>query len=386
MRALLRKNILLAFLKKEFRQLFRDKKMRFVIFAPPIIMMFVFGYSVNMDVSEVQMALLDYDRTAESREYVEQFTASRYFSLQQYSARQMDIDQMLDAGKGEVALVIERDFGRNTKTGKRASVQTLIDGTDSNRAGIIVSYINQISMEFSQKLFLKKIADLASARGSMIRPRVRQIDIEERTLFNQELTSRNFFLPGVLVLLLGLVTVLLTAMSVVKEREVGTIEQIIVSPVRPLEYIAGKMLPFACVAFADIFIISAIITLYFRVPFNGSFFVLLAGGLSFIFSSSCMGLFISTVSRTQQQAMLSTFLFFMPAILFSGFIFPIYSMPEAIQYITYANPFRYFIEIVRGVFLKGTGFAFLWKDIALLIFIGCALFYFSARRFSRGLE
>ncbi len=386
MRAPVRKNILLAFLKKEFRQLFRDRKMRFVIFAPPIIMMFIFGYSVNMDVNEVQLLLLDYDRTAESRNYVERFTASGYFTLQDHSVLQRDIDRMLDAGKSEVALIIEKNFGRNIKIGKRASVQTIVDGTDSNRAGIIVSYINQISMDFSQEFFLKKIANLASVRGIMIRPNARQITIEERTLFNQELSSRNFFLPGVLVLLLGLVTVLLTAMSVVKEREVGTIEQIIVAPVLPLEYIAGKMLPFAIVAFMDICVISAIITLYFRVPFNGNFFVLLAGGIAFIFSSSSMGLFISTVSRTQQQAMLSTFLFFMPAILFSGFIFPIYSMPEAVQYITYANPFRYFIEIVRGVFLKGTGFAFLWKDIALLLVIGILLFYFSVRRFSKGLE
>ncbi len=386
MRGLLRKNILLAFLKKEFRQLFRDKKMRFVIFAPPIVMMFVFGYSVNMDVSEVGMVLLDYDRTAESRAFAELFTGSGYFALKKNVLSQSDIDRALDSGECEVAFVIEKNFGRNIKKGNRASVQTIIDGTDSNRAGIIVSYVNQIALLFSEELFLKKIASLAFPRGMEIHPRVRRIEIEERMLFNQELSSRNFFLPGVLVLLLGLVTVLLTAMSVVKEREIGTIEQIIVSPVRPLEYIAGKMLPFACVAFADIFIISAIITWYFHMPFNGNFLVLLAGGIAFIFSSSSIGLFISTVSRTQQQAMLSTFLFFMPAILFSGFIFPIYSMPEAIQYVTYANPFRYFIEIVRGVFLKGTGIAFLWKDIALLILIALVLFYFSARRFSRGIE
>ncbi len=386
MRSILRKNILLAFLKKEFRQLFRDRKMRFVIFAPPIIMMFVFGYSVNMDVSEVGMVLLDFDKTSESRAFAERFTSSGYFILKKSVLSQLDIDRSLDSGECEFALIIEKNFGRNIKTGKKASVQTVIDGTDSSRAGIIVSYVNQIVLLFSEELFLKKIALLAYPRGMEMRPRVRQIAMEERMLFNQELSSRNFFLPGVLVLLLGLVTVLLTAMSVVKEREVGTIEQIIVSPVRPLEYIAGKMLPFAFVAFVDICIISAIITLYFSVPFNGNLFVLLAGGIAFIFSSSSMGLFISTVSRTQQQAMLSTFLFFMPAILFSGFIFPIYSMPEAIHYLTYANPFRYFIEIVRGVFLKGTGFAFLWKDIGRLLLIGILLFYFSARRFSKGLE
>lgn len=386
MRALFRKNILLAFLKKEFRQLFRDRKMRLVIFAPPIVMMFVFGYSVNMDVSEVGMILLDFDHSAESRAFAELFTASPYFKLKKNVMSQSNIDVLLDSGEGEFALVIEKNFGKNIKKRNKASVQTIIDGTDSNRAGIIASYVNQIALMFSEKLFSQKIASVAYPRGMEVLPRMRQVEMEERMLFNQELSSRNFFLPGVLVLLLGLVTVLLTAMSVVKEREVGTIEQIVVSPVQPLEYIAGKMLPFACVAFVDIFIISAIITLYFRVPFNGNFLVLLAGGIAFIFSSSSIGLFISTISRTQQQAMLSTFLFFMPAILFSGFIFPIYSMPKAIQYVTYANPFRYFMEIVRGVFLKGTGIAFLWKDIVFLILIALVLFYFSARRFSKGLE
>lgn len=386
MRALLRRNILLAFLKKEFRQIFRDKKMRFVIFAPPIIMMFIFGYSINMDVDRVQMVLLDYDRSAQSRSFAERFTSSGYFNVQKHLLTQRDIDRALDSGESEFALIIEKNFGKNITAGKSASVQTIIDGTDSNRAGIIVSYVNQITLSFSEELLIKKIAALAFPRGMMVRPHVRRIELEERTLFNQELSSRNFFLPGVLVLLLGLVTVLLTAMSVVKEREVGTIEQIIVSPIRPLEYIGGKMLPFAFVAFVDIFLITAIITLWFRVPFNGSFFVLLAGGIAFIFSSSAIGLFISTISRTQQQAMLSTFLFFLPAILFSGFIFPIYSMPELIQYITYANPFRYFIEIVRGVFLKGIGFSYLGKDVVVLIIIGVVLFYFSARRFARGME
>jgi ABC-2 type transport system permease protein len=386
MRIPVRLHVIKAFLIKEFRQLFRDRKMRLVIFAPPIVMMFVFGYSVNMDVNNVRMALMDCDRTGMSREFAQKFTSCGYFTMEKHITKQSDIDVSLDSGEVEFALVIEKNFEKKIQRGETAHILTLIDGTDSNRAGIIVSYINQITMEYSQKLLRGKVAAVVAGRGLPFSPRVREIAVEERTLFNQELASRNFFLPGVLVLLLGLVTVLLTAMSVVKEREVGTIEQIVVSPIRPMEYIAGKMLPFACVACIDIFIISAIITLWFSVPFNGSVLVLLAGGAAFIFASSSMGLFISTVSKTQQQAMLSTFLFFLPAILFSGFVFPIYSMPEVVQYVTYLNPFRYFIDIVRGVFLKGIGFALLWRDMVLLIMIGLALFYLSASRFSRGME
>ncbi|MCX7678811.1 MAG: ABC transporter permease [Spirochaetes bacterium] len=382
----IRRHILIAFLKKEFRQLMRDKKMRFVIFAPPIIMIIVFGYAINMDVKEVPMVVLDNDNTAQSRSFVEGFTASGYFMVHNAVQSHAQIDSLLDRGEAELAVVIEKNFGKHIKSGKQAALQTIVDGTDSNRAGIIMAYVNQIALSFSKQYYIKNIM-ARLAQKEMVSPvRVQQIELEERTLFNQELSSRNFFLPGILVLLLGLVTVLLTAMSVVKEREVGTIEQIIVSPVYPSEYIAGKMLPFVFVAVVDIFIISAIIRFWFAVPFNGNYLFLMLGGLAFIFSSSSMGLFISTISKTQQQAMLSTFLFVLPAILFSGFIFPIYSMPEIVQYFTYVNPFRYFVEIVRGVFLKGVGLEILWVKVAMLLGIGIIFLFLSVRRFARGIE
>lgn len=382
----IRKKAVLSFLRKEFRQLFRDKKMRFVVFMPPLVMMIIFGYSINMDVANVGMAVLDQDRTSVSRALVERFTASGYFVPKRYLSSPKEIDRMMDTGEAEFVLVVERGFAGRVKSGLTGSVQTIIDGTDSSRAAVIVAYVNQITQEFSQQYLLGRIRTVMLNRGAGLPGGRESIGLQERFLFNPDLASRNFFLPGMLGLLLVLISTLLTAMSIVREREAGTIEQIVVSPLRPMEYIAGKTVPFMLVGFIDIILISAIIIFWFRVPFNGSFVFLLASGIVFIFTCSSVGLFISFVSRTQQQAMLSSFLFFMPAILLSGFIFPIYSMPEVIQLLTYLNPMRYYIAILRGVFLKGVGLVVLWKEIAALGLLGIALFYFSARRFTRGIE
>ncbi len=382
----IRPAIIRSFLRKEFKQLFRDRKMKFLLFGPPVIMMIIFGYSVNLDVTGVDMAVMDRDRTPMSRSLVERFTASGYFTQRYFIDSPRDIDDLLDSGRAEFVLIVERGFSSRVRSGLTGDVQTIIDGADSNRAAVIVSYVNQITSEFSREFLEGRIRTVMLNKGAAASVSGGEIDLRERTLFNPDLASRNFFLPGVMGLLLVLISVLLTAMSIVKEREAGTIEQIIVSPLRPMEYIAGKTIPFVIVCFFDIFLISAIIIFWFRVPFNGNFLFLLVGGLLFIFATASMGLFISTISRTQQQAMLSTFLFFLPAILFSGFIFPIYSMPEIIQLVTYLNPLTYFITIVRGVFLKGTGLAVLWRDLAALGIIGMALFYFSARRFGRGIE
>jgi ABC-2 type transport system permease protein len=382
----IRISIVKSFLRKEFKQLFRDRKMRFVLFAPPVVMMIIFGYSINLDVTSVGMAVLDQDRTAVSRSLIERFTASGYFVPKAYIEGPRDIDRLLDAGDAEFVLVVERGFAGKVRSGLTGSIQTIIDGTDSNRAAVIVSYVNQVTRDFSQQYLEGRIRTVMLNKGAALPGGRRNIDLQERSLFNPDLASRNYFLPGMLGLLLVLISVLLTAMSIVKEREAGTIEQIIVSPLRPMEYIAGKTIPFVIVSFIDIIIISAIIIFWFRVPFNGSILFLLASGLVFIFTTSAVGLFISTISRTQQQAMLSTFLFFMPAILLSGFIFPIYSMPDVVQLLTYLNPLRYYMAMVRGVFLKGTGIIILWKEFAALGALGLALFYFSARRFSRGIE
>jgi ABC-2 type transport system permease protein len=229
-----------------------------------------------------------------------------------------------------------------------------------------------------------RIALLARNSRGILMPGT--IEPEQRIFFNQDIKSKNFFLPGIIGLLITLITIMLTSMSIVKEKESGTIEQINVSPLSPLEYIIGKMVPFALVAFGDICVISTLAIFWFDVPFKGSFIFLLACSIIYIMSTLAIGLFISTISKTQQQAMLSSFLFFLPAILFSGFIFPIYSMPESIQLITYIIPLRYFIDIIRGIFLKGVGITVLWDDILIMLIIGVSLLFLSVKRYHKRAE
>jgi ABC-2 type transport system permease protein len=386
MKTIIRKNILKSLLIKEFKQVFRDKRMRITLFLSPIIMLFLLGYAVNTDVKMIKMAVLDEDKSFESRKFIQKFTSSGYFLYYTDLSSEKEINLLLDKGEADIFLHIPIDFSKNVKSGRHTDVQLILDGTDSSRASVIVSYAAQITNEFSLNFFQDRIKMLVLSR-SMEGMRMKEsIGVRERALFNPDLASRNFYLPGVLGLLISIVTIMLTSMAVVKEKESGTIEQIIVSPLKPVEYIAGKTLPFAIIGFADILLIIFITILLFRVPFNGSFIFLLFSGIVYIISSLSIGLYISTISRTQQQAMLSTFIYFMPAMLFSGFVFPIYTMPFSIQVITYFNPLRYFITIIRGVFLKGVGLTVLWPEITALFIIGLVLFFLSVRRFARRME
>ncbi len=296
------------------------------------------------------------------------------------------LDSYLDTGKAEVFIHIEKDFSKKIRSGKTTAVQLIVDGTDSGRAAVIVSYVNRISSDFSMEYLQTKIQALILSKGINGAQFKQNVELKERVLFNPELTSRNFFLPSVLALLVSMVTITLTAMSIVKERETGTVEQIIVSPMHPMELIVGKSIPFAVVSFIDVFAITLIAIFWFKVPFSGSFLFLMTSGFIYIFSTISVGLYLSTISKTQQQALLSTFLYFLPSQLFSGFIFPIYAMPVAMQWITVINPMRYYITIIRGIFLKGVGFDILWKDVLMLTILGVILFYLSSRRVSRRLE
>jgi len=381
-----RRNILQSILVKEFTQLFRDIKMRIFIVVPPIIMLIVFGYAATTDVKAIGMAVLDENLDAVSRGLVERFVSSGYFLPVAYLRSEKDLAPLIDSGEVEVYLHLERGFSQKIKTGRDASVQIIIDGTDSNRAAVIVSYVNEIVNTLSREALGNRITTLVMNRSLQGMRFKKMVELKERVVFNPDLVSRNYFLPGVIGLLISLITVMLTSMSIVRERETGTIEQIIVSPIKPLELILGKSIPFVIIGFVDIVIITIIAIAWFGVPFHGSFLFLLFSGFLYILSNIAIGLFISTVSKTQQQAMLSFFLIFMPAILLSGFIFPIYSMPDIIQLITYLNPLRYFISVIRGVFLKGVGFAALWKDLLGLLIIGVSLIVVSTRWFSKRLE
>lgn len=368
--------------KKEFALVLRDPKLRAIMIVPPILMTLVFGYAVNTDVKNVSFAVFDRDRTSTSREFLQQFVASPYFVLHDYIDSPKQAMRLIEKGDIDFYLEIPENFAKNVKAGKPVSLQVILDGTDSSRASVIQSYINALTLTYMQERFINtiRIKIMQQAKSGISQG---SITLVPRYWFNQDLKSINFYLPGVIAMLISLITILLTAMSIVKEREAGTMEQIRVSPLKPNEYIIGKLVPFAIIAFIDIFIITSIAIFWFDIPFRGSFIFLLLCGAIYIISTLAIGLFISTVSSTQQQAMLSSFMFFVPAILFSGVIFPIYSMPTFFQLITYLNPMRYFVEIVRSVFLKGTGFAYLWPNMLILVIMGIAILRLSVWQFSK---
>lgn len=382
----LRPAVLKSLIVKEFKQILRDKKMKAMLFGSPVLMLLIFGYAVNTDISEIKMVVLDGDKSSESRELLRKFTASGYFTHYASLESPDEAAYYIDRGVADMFMHIPQDFKKNLLSGKSAELQIILDGTDSSRASVIIAYINQISSDFSLEYLSKKIRMIILSRENTVIRLKESLPVKERVMFNPDLTSRNFYLPGVLGLLVALITIMLTSMSVVKERESGTIEQIIVSPLRSSEFIAGKTLPFAIIGIVEICVITLIAIAWFRVPFNGSFIFLIFSSIFYIVCTLSVGLFISTISQTQQQAMLSTFLFFIPAILLSGFVFPIYAMPEIFQYITFLNPMRYFMTIIRGIFLKGVGFTVLWTELLSLAILGSVLISLSIRRFNRRFE
>jgi len=383
---IMRVNILKSFIVKEFRQILRDNRMKMMLFGAPVLMLVIFGYAVNTDVVNIRMAVLDSSRSSESRSFLERFTASGYF-VYYTNAESPDMGAAaLDRGDVDMFINIPYDFSRNLKKGKQAAAQIIVDGSDSSRSSVILAYISQITNDYSERFLEKSVMLTMRNRGTGTVISAGGVMLNERTLFNPELKSRNFFLPGVLGLLVALITIMMTSMSVVKERESGTIEQIIVSPIKPLEFVTGKTLPFAIVGFVDIVVIAFVTIVWFRVPFNGSFILMLLCGGFYIICTLGVGLYISTISQTQQQAMLSTFLFFIPSIILSGFIFPIYAMPPVFRIITLVNPMRYFIDITRGIFLKGVGVTVLWESILALGFLSVIFLALSVRRVNRRFE
>ncbi len=382
----MRVNILKSFIAKEFRQILRDNRMKMMLFGAPVLMLVIFGYAVNTDVVNIRMAVLDSSRSSESRSFVEKFTSSGYFL---YTAAVESPDngaELLDRGEVDIFINIPYNFAENLKRGKQSQVQIIVDGSDSSRSSVILAYISQITSDYSGRFLEDKVMISMRNRGTGVAISAGGVVLEERSLFNPELKSRNFFLPGVLGLLVALITIMMTSMSVVKERESGTIEQIIVSPVKPAEFVAGKTLPFAIVGFIDIIVITFVTIVWFRVPFNGSFLLLILCGGFYIICTLGVGLYISTISQTQQQAMLSTFLFFIPSIILSGFIFPIYAMPLFFRLITLINPMRYFIELIRAIFLKGIGVTLIWESMLALGILSVILLALSVRRVNRRFE
>jgi ABC-2 type transport system permease protein len=368
----------LHIVRKEFLQLRRDPKLFPIIFIAPIVQLILLGYAVNLDVRDVPTVVCDLDRTAASRGYLAEYFNSGYFSPAANLTDMKDIDRYLDEGRASMAIVVERGFGGRLAAGDQATVQLIVDGSESQSATIGASYAAIIGTRFTQKIMLQTLQRL---KGTGLRP-VR-INPEVRVWYNPELRSRHFMVPGVLGLILMVMTMMLTSMALVKEKEMGTMEQLIVTPLRPFEIIIGKLLPFFLIGIIDIILVISVVTLWFRVPVRGSLPLLFLLSLVFIITMLGLGLLASTISRTQQQAMMTAVFFMLPMMILSGFIFPIENMPRLIRVFTLAVPLRYYYVIIRGIFLKGVGLWALWDEAGALIIFGAAILTLSVLRFRK---
>ncbi len=375
-------------LRKEFIQALREPRMRLLLFMPPLLQCIIFGYAVNLDVDHARIAWMDMDRTPESRDLRDRFEGSGRFDVVAMPRNEEEVQSALDSSQAQAVVRVLPGFARDLARGRGAAVQVLVDGTNSNTASLIVSYGGQIIAAYSTGAMGRQQNRrvLTRSPGSAVNASVPQVAARSRVWFNPDLYSRNYFVPGVVANIIMIVTLMLTLLAIVREKEIGTMEQLMVTPLRPIELMLGKTLPFAVVGLVDMVMVTAVALLVFHVPFNGSFPLMLLCALLFLMTSLGAGLLLSTVSHTQQQAMMSSFFFVMPAFMLSGFAFPIRNMPLVVQYLTYLNPLRYFIEIVRGIFLKGVGVSVLWPQMACLAVYGVAMLTLSALRFHKTLD
>lgn len=367
---------------KEFLQLRRDKFARFRLLVPPLVQMLIYGYAATFEVYRVPTAVLDLDHSQESRELLSRFTSSGRFEVRAILDDRSQLRRAIDREQATVALHIHPGFAELLRKGQTAPLQVILDGTNSNTALIALGYINQIATTFAQNYQTDRLRRIRPGLVELV-PQVR---LEQRPWYNPNLNSRWFFVPGVVGSLALVIVVSLTAFAIVREREIGTLEQIMVTPIRPAEFVLGKTIPFFLVGLAEVVLISLVGTLWFQVPFRGNPLVLLLGAALFLLSMLGVGLLISTLCSTQQQAFASNFFFVSPAFLLSGFSFPIASMPTVLRWLTYLNPLRYFLVVLRGTFLKGVGLAVLWPQMLALAILGTVLLTISVLRFRKSLD
>jgi ABC-2 type transport system permease protein len=381
---------ILTLLKKEFIQLFRDPKMRAVVFGMPLVQVLIFGYVVKTDVDNVRMAVLDMDRSARSRELISRFEASPYFTLVAMVGSMPQLEDSMLKEEADLALYIPPDFSSKIDGNQTARMQSMVNGSISNLAGVVAAYTNIIVEKFSADVGrerLRRVALSLPAEARRNLPSLQQgIDLRVRAWYNADLESRNFYLPGVVAFMIMLLSLLLTSMAIVKEKEVGTMEQLIVTPLKPIEIVLGKTIPFALINIVVLIIITAVAVFWFKVPVRGSLAALFLGVVLFLGSSLGLGLFISTISSTMQQATMTTFFVMQPVLMLSGFAFPIEDMPLPVQYLTYLNPLRYFLVIVRGIFLRGVGLELLWPQYLALLVISFSIMTASTLRFHKRLD
>lgn len=374
--------IIRDFMIKEFLQFLRDPKMFAVVLIAPVIQLVFLGYAANRDLNDVKTCVLDLDRSVSSREFISGFEQSEYFSIVEYSDNYADIENRIDKGEALIAVVTPQDFEKDIRNGKTATVQVIFDGSDGNKASVAAGYVMSVATAYGGKVFVDRLE-----RSGFKTPPAGSIVPVTRVWYNPNLTTREFMLPSIVGLVLIIITVNITSLAIVKEREIGTLEQLLVTPVRPYQLIIGKLLPFTVIGLIAVTLVLAVMIFWFGIDVRGSIPLLFLSSLVFMLSTLGLGLFVSTISKTQQQAMVtSAFLVIMPMIFLSGFAFPIESMPKIIQYVTYIIPLKYFIIIIRGIVLKGLTMADLWQELGILFLIGVIILVFSSLRFKKSME
>ena len=363
-----------AIAKKEFIQIRRDLLSLAIAFFMPVIQLFIFGYALTFDVDNLTTVVYDQDKTSLSRELVAEFEKSGYFTIVAYVEQDHALDTYLDSGQAKIAISIPPHFAQNVQTRKDVQVGVMIDGSNSNTATIASGYISAIAQLFPQRI-----------AGSRIIP---LIDTRSRVWYNPELKSKNFLVPGLIAIIMASVVVLLSSLTVAREWERGTMEQLIATPVKTSELIIGKMIPYFIIGLIDMVISVTMGILLFKVPMKGSLGLLLVLACIFLLGGVCQGMLISIIAKgsqlvANQVAMLSTFL---PAFLLSGFIFSIANMPRPLQIVTYIVPARYFVAILKGIFMKGSGITLLWQETLLLAVYGIVVFIAANRRFQKRID
>ncbi len=366
---------------KEFIQAFRDPRMLVLIVVPPVLQLLIFGYAASTDVKHIATAVYDLDNSQISRDFTNMLGATEYFDIVAYPQNIRDIIRMVDRDEVDAVFQINKGFSEQILAGQTANLQIIVDGTESNTAGVVLSYGGKIAEKYSENLLVDRLAVI----GGRV-TKIPQVMLESRTWFNENLESRNFYIPGLIAIIVMLSVLLLTCMAVVREKEIGTMEQVMVTPISRMEFILGKTVPFAIIGLFDMVMITLVGTQWFDVPIRGPMYVLRLGTIFYIMSALGCGLLISTISQTHQQAMMTSFFFFFPTTLLSGFVFPIENMPRVVQWLTYLNPMRYFLIVVRGVFLKGVGLEVLWPQVVVLAVMGGMTLSLAARTLQKTMK
>ena len=369
-----------AIARKEFLHVVRDRRSMAMAIAMPMLLLLLYGYALTLDVDNVPMIVWDQSQTTASRDFISRFGGSRYFSIRSYGWSYRELGREIDSGHALVALVVPRDFAEQVRAGRPAGVQLIVDGSDSNTATLAVGYADAITQVYSQAMSLQEIRRLGGPAFNS------PIDFRPRVWFNPELESRNYIIPGLIAVIMMVIAALLTSQTVAREWERGTMEQLISTPVTGRELILGKLLPYFSIGLLDVLLAVLLGEFLFRVPLRGSVLLLFVSASVFLVGAMALGILISVLAKNQLMAnQLAMVVTFVPSFLLSGFVFPIANMPAVIQWITRLIPARYFITLLKGIYLKGVGIHILAGEGLLLVLFACITFLLAVGTFRKKL-